>query len=475
MSKNIRPYCESGLLNKEFGYTANTVKISNLISENKDRVQTGDLNSKGAKRIVDLQEVGTKLRKSFGEDYLVRKAIELIALERVDKGGYKELKNGGSESTVLLPLPMRKVTFIDSLKHPKESKLLKSVYGGLYWQFTVFAPEDVRAKRLHELGVDKGKLPGIFTRDENDKSDHGQKVSDTAILSDFFIRNDADNDDRLVATINRFLEIMFNVSVQTPTPDEAGMYTAVAAANKSACLSRQVGAAIYSEVNELVSIGWNDVPKVLGGLYNVSDDKNDHRCFKWKGKICHNDNRKEKLYEAIFEQFKHIIKDEVKFDEVRNALRMTPVKNLIEYSRSIHAEMEAIVSAARTGKAGLVRSNLYTTTFPCHNCARHIVAAGIKNVYYIEPYSKSLALNLHMDAISTDEKDTKKVRFLQYEGVGPLSMLKLFQHGTERKNNGKVHKISKKDAIPILPPPIDGFTTHENRVIQDLEVIQNEA
>lgn len=41
------------------------------------------------------------------------------------------------------------------------------------------------------------------------------------------------------------------------------------------------------------------------------------------------------------------------------------------------------------------------TTFPCHYCARHIVAAGIYEVQYIEPYPKSKALQLHADAIET--------------------------------------------------------------------------
>ncbi|MDN3612645.1 hypothetical protein QWZ16_23945 [Vibrio ostreicida] len=26
--------------------------------------------------------------------------------------------------------------------------------------------------------------------------------------------------------------------------------------------------------------------------------------------------------------------------------------------------------------------------FPCHNCAKHIVASGIKRVVYVEPYPK---------------------------------------------------------------------------------------
>lgn len=452
------------LLENDFNYDVKIIKASTIIRENASKTSEPDPAINGAKRIKDLQLVGTELREKYGEEYIASKAVELIALNRA-KYGYD------NKTDVPQPKLLRQVTIIDSLKHQEETKLLRRVYGGVYWQFTVFAPESVRETRLKSKGIDRKELTGIFTRDDNDDEDHGQKVSKTAYLSDFFIRNDCQNDVRLKAVINRFLEIMFNVSVHTPTKDEAGMYTAVSAANKSACLSRQVGASIYSNDNELVSVGWNDVPRAKGGLYIYEDSHNDHRCYKWGGKLCHNDSKKDELYDKIFAKLhaKGLLNSSTSKNKLRKALLETPVKNLIEYSRSIHAEMEAIISASRSGNAGIVGGSLYTTTFPCHNCARHIVAAGISKVFYIEPYSKSLALELHNDSIGLEETKANKIVFLQYEGVGPDSMLKLFQHGIERKDCGKAIKQLKKSAKPVLPPPMDGFTTHEIRVIKQLK------
>ncbi len=457
-------------LSNDFGYNVEIIRASSIIRENAGKTISPNPAESGSDRIRDLQLTGTELRKKFGEEYIAAKAIEKIALSRA--------KDGYDDGTIVpQPKSLRNVTIIDSLKHQDETKLLRDVYGGIYWQFTVFAPEEVREDRLKDLGIGKEDLVGIFTTDENDVEDHGQQVSKTAYLSDFFIRNDEPNEDRLKEVIDRFLEIIFNITVHTPTTAEAGMYAAVSAASKSACLSRQVGAAIYSNENELVSVGWNDVPKSLGGLYTEDDFKADYRCFKWGKKICHNDGKKEELYEKIFSQLKNLnlLKDDTDAKQIRAALTKTPVKNLIEYSRSIHAEMEAIVSAARTGKSGIVGGTLYTTTFPCHNCARHIVASGISKVYYVEPYAKSLALDLHKDAIGVKFGDENKVLFLQYEGVGPGSILKLFNHGAERKENGRVNEIDKKVAIPILPPPMDGFTTHEKRVITRLENAEAES
>lgn len=57
-----------------------------------------------------------------------------------------------------------------------------------------------------------------------------------------------------------------------------------------------------------------------------------------------------------------------------------------EIYTSIHAEAELIAKAARDG-IDLNGSDLYSTTFPCPNCARLIGTAGIKKVYYSKGYS----------------------------------------------------------------------------------------
>lgn len=60
---------------------------------------------------------------------------------------------------------------------------------------------------------------------------------------------------------------------------------------------------------------------------------------------------------------------------------------------SVHAEAGIIAKAAKDGVA-LVGTSIYTTTFPCPNCARLIGEAGIKNVYYQTGYSLLDAENI---------------------------------------------------------------------------------
>ena len=88
--------------------------------------------------------------------------------------------------------------------------------------------------------------------------------------------------------------------------------------------------------------------------------------------------------------------------------------------------MEALLSCARNHVSAR-GATLYCTTFPCHNCAKHIIAAGIHRVVYIEPYPKSKAAELHDDAIELGfAGNANKVRFEPFVGVGPRRFIDLF-------------------------------------------------
>ena len=84
----------------------------------------------------------------------------------------------------------------------------------------------------------------------------------------------------------------------------------------------------------------------------------------------------------------------------------------LEYGRTIHAEMSAISDAARLGRA-LKGTILFCTTFPCHMCAKHIVAAGISEVIYLEPYPKSLAGELHGDSVEIEGQSRGEFGFVE--------------------------------------------------------------
>ena len=489
------------VISRSYGYEVHPIRMSSLIERNADLV--GPPYTDGlppAERIQKLQEVGSKLRERFGSSFLAAKAVELIAVERG--------KSGFEDEDLLEPKRVRRIHVIDSIKNPQEADLFRAVYGTAFWLVGVFAPKDLRKKRLEKNGSAPDIAEQIIARDEHEGPDHGQDVRETFFGSDYFLKNAGSSRDSLNKSVERLLSCIFEDSIVTPTPDERAIAYAKQAAAASACMSRQVGAVILNSEQSVIGQGWNEVPRPMGGLYSALDGDDDARCFKHGSKICHNDDRKEKLYKEISSEFKallssasivseidatladagadpslaekltQIIERETNSERIRSVLRNTGVKSLIEFSRSVHAEMAAIVDVARSGRGSMNGSTMYVTTFPCHNCARHIIASGVARVVYIEPYPKSLAIDLHEDAIhdltfSENQASTgKRVRFEPFEGVGPARYFPVFLMGEERKEKGEYKVRHSQLKMPADAESLDAFTTLEKRVIEHLQKVE---
>lgn len=113
-------------------------------------------------------------------------------------------------------------------------------------------------------------------------------------------------------------------------------------------------------------------------------------------------------------------------DEGAKRLRSAAIMDITEYGRPVHAEMEAILSAGRVG-ASARGSTLYSTTFPCHNCAKHLIAAGVARVVYVEPYPKSRTVDLYGESVHLGPVAAcdDRVAFEAFEGVGPCRFVDL--------------------------------------------------
>lgn len=64
-----------------------------------------------------------------------------------------------------------------------------------------------------------------------------------------------------------------------------------------------------------------------------------------------------------------------------------------ELCRGIHAEQNAIVQAALHG-VSIKGATLYCTNLPCSICAKMIINAGIKKIYYRDGYADSLSRDM---------------------------------------------------------------------------------
>ncbi|GHU64583.1 cytidine deaminase [Bacteroidia bacterium] len=417
--------------------------------------------------LIHKIEGGDTIRREFhNNSILVELAIQQIREDRQE-----------IETT---QIKGRRVCYIiDSLKNIEELRLLRSVYRDIFYLFSIFSPEEERKKTLIEKGLAKDEAKEITEKDEYEDFDHGQHVRKTFVDGDFFIRSSKSNQENIKKNIEKYLHLIFDSQIITPTHQETAMYYAKSSAGNSACLSRQVGAAITDKNGIVLAQGWNDVPKCFGNVYRDSDDK-PIRC-KELG-YCSNVKHRDEIYENIIEEIDKILPKENSEQSVRikkksklgidieKILRKSDFKNIIEYSRSIHAEMNAVIIGSQLTGDKMIGGNLYCTTYPCHNCARHIVLAGIKNIYYIEPYKKSLCLTLHKDSLTEDENDETRVRILLYDGVAPRRYLDFFSMNNDnrKEKDGALKHHNCKTLSPKNRLSLQAIPELENQAIHAL-------
>jgi deoxycytidylate deaminase len=389
-------------------------------------------------RIKRLQEEGNKLREQCGSNILGIRAIDLITKTLREKSWPK-------------PSSKHRIAYvIDSLKNPEEIEILRQVFQENFWVIGVVSDDSTRKKRLYEQKhIKDDEFDEISKIDADQELKHGQKTIKTILMSDYFFANNYDKQTKIPTECQRFLNLLFQENIETPRQDEYGIHLATMAADKSACLSRQVGAAIITKEGTVIATGCNDVPQFGGGLY-TSESLQDNRCFT-HSRMCHNDYEKKIIAEEITKNLGPQFKDGQDIEKIKNILlENTRLKQLIEFSRAVHAEMDAIITVARSGNIGIVGSTMYVTTYPCHNCAKHIIDAGIHRVVFIEPYEKSLAQRLHSDAINNplQERSDKKVSFDNYGGVSPERYSYFFSKKHERKRESKLIHRNKGELLP---------------------------
>jgi deoxycytidylate deaminase len=451
---------------KQAGYAAvEEISVSALIRQIAKRQKLAVCEKPEDRRIASLMDAGNAIRRICASPAtLATAAIGEIR-------GIRRNKNGGR--------PARRAYIIRSLKRPEEVNLLRRVYGPGFFLLGVNVPRPARVDSLAKhIARSHGETPAspnfpahvreaeaLAQRDEDEELDpYGQRLRDVFQLCDVFVSASASTS--LFDQIFRFVRLILGDLGETPWAAEQFMFQAFAASLSSGALGRQVGAVLVSAEQEVLGIGWNDTPKAGGGLYRAGEHYDRRDLHEERDSVnVHADQILEEILDAA--QSAGWLASRPSLDEARVAFRRSRVMGLLEFGRTAHAEMEAVLAASRIG--AIVRgATLYTTTFPCHECARLVVTAGVARVVYIEPYPKSRALELHRDAIlayddlqaphcgDTTCSDTHTLLFEPFVGVGPNRFRDLFSTTTgngirrERKLKSSGHRIAW-DAQTSLP------------------------
>lgn len=471
----------------KFSYTSKVVRLSTLLPQ-LQHFEKLDIEKYPSEyeRVKAYMKAGTDLRK-------LTERGDIMALLAVSK--IRELREQANKNDADVAgqhksqKPLERTAYIlRSLKHPDEIATLRSVYGRAFLVVSAYAPRenrintlsDVIAKSANKSDANECRKQAeelIWIDEQEQGTKLGQNVGDAFPLADLFI--DSRSREKIEQSIGRYFDLVFGYPFHTPTRDEYAMFHARAAALRSADLSRQVGAAISTIDGDIVAVGCNEVPRAFGGLY-WSDDPGEDRDFR-RGYDSSTKSKTDILSEIV-EKFSSggWLSEDRKRQDVpslvkellhgNGILRDTQIARLLEFGRPVHAEMAALMDAARRGVE--VRGcTLYTTTFPCHICARHVIASGVDRVVYVEPYPKSATKDLYSDSVAIDAPYvvSDRVRFESFVGIAPVRYMTLFEMQGKRKDpSGSAIAWSKAKANPRIKRFVLSYLLIEEELTGDV-------
>ena len=381
------------------------------------------------------------------------------------------------------------VYIFDSLMHEAEVDVLRQAYGD---SFILLSIQESEVQRRDSLRIrfeadfkgraKSGTVPretrqeilravdDLIARDDGTTRTRNTQLSMQKVfhLADFALTVSSSAEDvrakkELASDVDRLFRCIFSDPFITPTPDEAGFAIASLAALSTTTLGRRVGASIIDSAGCVLGTGVNEVPRPGGGLYGEPRaeqlDSRDHKFVRDPNRnedgppapgtgLDTNTSIKRELVEDLLATIGRELN--VSEEELRaKGLESKLATDIIEYGRTVHAEMAALLMALMTGRP-VANATLYCTTLPCHACARHIIGAGVGRVVYREPYPKSRLWELHPDGVrdaarfgrrerGPDQPD-RRVDFEPFKGVSP-GQLEKFMSWVERK-----YTVSDDDA-----------------------------
>jgi deoxycytidylate deaminase len=290
--------------------------------------------------------------------------------------------------------PTDKDLVLDGIRNLGEVETLRDRFSR-FFLIAVHASPETRWRRLQDVyDKDLKTFERDDSRDSYEENPEGQQVEKCVLGADFVFRNDdnagASESQRktIFSRLAPDLELMRGVDDaskatqfhRVPTADEVNMAMSYAQSQASRCLKRHVGAVIVGEDGFALSVGYNENPTGMKPCEHLFG-------------YCYKDQDMLTKLEGIHEVY--CSGCGVKVDQLRDPWKCTnpmcgesfkarlfPNRNM-ELCTAVHAEERAIRSLyGRSATNG----TLYTTTFPCFQCARLIVDAGIRWVVFVEAY-----------------------------------------------------------------------------------------
>lgn len=311
---------------------------------------------------------------------------------------------------------------IDAFRNPFEVEFFKRRYNEFYL-VSIHREEKERKQVLQGLSKEfleklEKREKGNLVEDKSRNNAHewltSQNLDECQQKAEIFILNQ--NDTSKTWPLLRFhliklITLAQKPGVITPKRDERCMQLAISARQNSGCISRHVGAVVANKDGFVLGVGWNDPP--IGQI----------PCSLRSGKELTSE-----LPEGIYSNYERSEEfvTHIKSQKIGNnpfcfceQLFQLSGKKQAEFTRSLHAEENALLQATRHGVETLSEGTLYTTDSTCTLCAKKAYHLGIKRIVYIEEYP-GIAFS------QTIQSGRQKIEIDRFQGVTGEAYFRLF-------------------------------------------------
>lgn len=339
-----------------------------------------------------LQAVGDRMREHDGEDVLV-----LRAMRALDAAGQTHSR-----------------LVFDGLRNPAEVHALEERFGSRFALLGVLSDAPTRWERVYRTYENAGLGQSDFLeddeRDRGEAVDYGQQVGRCVDMADAIVVNSAITAEQYRDKVLAMCDLLTRATFRAPTADEIHMDIAFTSSHQSRCLKRHVGAVVINAAGVQVSSGFNENPPPTRPCRD--EPKYNYLCYR---DIVRN------------ERFAYLASKRVPCPTCGRELQIAPgppwrcsaclregvttdlesvffPDRAMSWCTAIHAEERALRTAGEQARG----ATLYTTTFPCFQCADHIIMAGVREVVFVEAYP---------DPFSAGRLDLGSVTVRQFEGV----------------------------------------------------------
>ena len=458
----------AGILQHKFvqqGYDVELIKVSQLIRSISVPASLGikRLDPELAGCMHNAHYWGNEIRrgvyKNNVEDHaaIARLVLQFIMKCRSQRVEHTEF--GGFVNSIRKPM----VYLIDSLRNPAESEVLRKVYHNSFYLLGVVCDATIREERVRRKLFQSServgpeivvKLREILENDQSTDDKYGQQVANTLLDADYFVDNGEDwgshfTNAQIYTDLGRFVDWVAGTNSLIATVAEEAMYEAHKASLQNATLLNQIGASLVDEDGQFVGTGSSDIPPggdaVFKNAFSTSKNVNG-RCI-----FCNNPNffdmiEHDQMIDEIVEKVSNMA-SEVDAGELTYIIREVLLKHKLEFSRIIHAEIDAIITAIRSG-ISTIGCKMFVTSFPCQACIGYIASAGVNEVIYIEPYPAAEIFKQFDDSITpsasgwippssmrliyssdvANQVKHSRVLFRPYVGIAPRRFAEVFQN-----------------------------------------------